>query len=508
MNSRTTIGAYDLGASGGKFFVGVFDNDTFTMHEIHRFEHAPVPVFIQQDDTVSSRLYWNDLLLYQNIIEGLNKYRRQFADRLDSLGIDTWGADGQFFTKDGDALDHVYSYRDYRLNDMVDQLKAVIDAKEVYRKTGIHFWPFNVSNQIYWFRKYRPELFKQADVYLSIAGIFYYYLCGAKMTEYTWASVTQLLDAHTRTWCEEMFRAIDVPSSIMAPIVQPGVQIGTLLPQIAEQVGLNRAKVITAPTHDTASAFASAPVVNEAEALIISSGTWSLIGKLVPEPILTDQALVENFSNEGGVGNIRFLRNSMGTWPVQELRRIWKDRDGVEMSWDQITEAAQQGASFTYFIDPDDPCFYNPRNMEQAIQDYCRSTGQAVPTRREDILNAVYESLALKYAVTNETLEQITGKRTEKVHIVGGGARNKLLNQYTANAVGRDVEAGPFEATAVGNVMVQAVGLGLIKDLKQAIPIIKAAFPPDRYRPADQSRWQQALGRFKELIRSGQKYAS
>jgi len=500
MSDKTIIGACDLGASGGKFFIGVFEDRKFTLQEIHRFEHGPVSLYVRQGDNVVSRAYWDDLYLYQNIIEALQKYRRDVSDRLDSLGIDTWGTDGQFFTKDGDTLDRIYSYRDHRLDDMVEQLTAVIDRKTVYEKTGIHFWPFNLSNQIYWFRKYRPELFDKATSFLSVGGVFYYYLCGARITEYTWASVSQLLDAATQQWCPEIFDAIDVPVSLMAPVVPPGREIGALFPQLAEQIGLNEFKLITAPMHDTASAFASAPVEDEAGALIISSGTWSLIGKLVPEPIITEEALQENFSNEGGVGNIRFLRNSMGTWPVQELRRIWKEKDGGEMSWEQITETAQQGADFAYFIDPDDLSFYSPDNMELAIQQYCKDTGQDVPTTRPDILNTVYQSLALKYAMTNQCVQCVCRRPTRKIHIVGGGAKNNLLNQYTANAAGVPVVAGPSEATAVGNIMVQAVALGLIDNLKEAIPIIGDSFAVQKYQPADQAQWRQALQRLESII--------
>ncbi|HIE43624.1 MAG TPA: rhamnulokinase [Candidatus Omnitrophica bacterium] len=505
MKKRIIIGACDLGASGGKFFAGIFEEGRFQMEEIHRFEHGPVTVFVKEPYRVMGRMYWDDLYLYTNIIEALKKYRRDFSDHLDSLGIDTWGSDGQFFTKDGDTLDRIYCYRDHRLDAMVDEFTSLVDPWEVYQKTGIHFWPFNISNQIYWFRKYRPELFQKAAFFLSVPGIFYYYLCGAKITEYTWASVTQLLNAETKQWYEEIFRAIDVPSSIMAPVVQPSTYVGKLFPEITHQLNLNEVKMIAVPTHDTACAFASAPVEKEEEALIISSGTWSLIGKLILEPLITRESMEENFSNEGGVGNIRFLRNCMGTWPIQELRRIWKEKDGKETSWEEITDLAEKGETFSYFIDPDDNSFYNPTDMESAIQEYCKKTGQSIPVSRAEILNTVYLSLALKYALTKECLEKICNCHIKKVHIVGGGAKNELLNQYTANAVGVPVEAGPFEATAVGNLMVQAMGLGVLSSLKEAIPIIRNAFPIKTYRPVEQNKWQKVLEKFKKMIQNKRK---
>ena len=500
MDKKTTIGACDLGASGGKFFAGVFEGNTFSMEEIHRFEHEPVTLFVKESNNVVGRTYWDDLLLYQNIIEALRKFRQDFSDHLDSFGIDTWGSDGQFFTQEGDILDRVYCYRDHRLDSMVQELTSVMDSWEIYQKTGIHFWPFNISNQIYWFRKYRPEMFEKAALFLSVPGIFYYYLCGAKITEYTWASVTQLLNAETKEWCHEIFQAIDIPPSLMTPVVQPGTEVGTLFPELAEKLGLNQTKMIAAPAHDTACAFASAPVEKEEEALIISSGTWSLVGKLIPKPLITKQSLKENFSNEGGVGNIRFLRNSMGTWLVQELRRIWKEKDGKEMSWNELTNLAEKGELFSFFIDPDDSSFYNPPDMKHAVQEYCKNTGQAVPAQRSDILSTVYASLALKYAVINESLEELCTSPTRKIHIVGGGAKNKFLNQYTANAIGACVEAGPFEATAIGNIMVQALGLGLISHLKEAIPLVRNTFHLENYQPVEQERWQKALQQFKKII--------
>ena len=254
-------------------------------------------------------------------------------------------------------------------------------------------------------------------------------------------------------------------------------------------------------SHDTASAFAAAPVANPSSALIISSGTWSLIGKLLKRPITTPEAMSANISNEGGVGSIRFLKNCMGTWLVQELRRAWRDLDGREMAWDEMNALTERGAPFAAFVDPNDPSFYNPANMEEAIVAFCRRTGQEPPRDRGTMLRSVYESLALKYRAVGEQIASVSGKPNRVVHIVGGGSKNELLNQFTANACGLKVVAGPEEATAIGNAMVQALGLGVIAEMSEAQQLIRAGFPIREYKPKDRDAWDAAYGRFRTVAK-------
>lgn len=492
--------AVDLGASGGKCFAATLDGRKFAMREIHRFAHEGTSFFIaDRAGALTERTYWDDVLLYRNIVQGLHEYRRAMGAKLDSIGIDTWGADGHFVSADGEMLGKIHCYRDHRLDGMIEVVKRRMDARRIYRITGIHFQPFNVSNQLHWFVANRRDLLRPGAFYLPIPSVFYYYLGGARQVDSSWASVTQLMDARKKKWSREILKKLDIPAGVMPPIVEPGATLGKLHAPLAAAVGINRARLIAVAAHDTACAFAAAPVEDTAEALIVSSGTWSLVGKLMPNPVTTDQAMAANISNEGGVGNVRVLKNCMGTWLVQELRRIWRIADGREMEWREITALAGKAPAFAVFIDPDDPGFYNPANMEKAIAQFCRKTDQRPPKDRGAYLRAIYESLALKYRFVNEQICGVCGGETKVVHIVGGGSRNEMLNQFTANALGLPVLAGPEEATAVGNFMVQALGLGLIRSMHDALPIIRAAFPIKRYAPRDRPVWEKAYASFRRV---------
>ncbi|MFO7870679.1 MAG: FGGY family carbohydrate kinase [Kiritimatiellia bacterium] len=493
--------AVDLGASGGKCFAGIFEGDSFSMREVHRFEHEGVTFFIPDGEgRVTQRDHWDDVLLYDNIVKGLQTYRREFSDHLDTIGIDTWGADGHFVNPDGEMLGKIYCYRDHRLDNMIDEVKSRIDPRRVYEITGIHFQPFNVSNQLRWFVRNRRDLIRPGSSFLPIPTVFYYYLGGAKKVDSSWASVTQLMDARKKEWSEEILRKLEIPPEVMPEIVEPGTVIGKLHKQLAESTGINQADLMAVGAHDTASAFAAAPIQNASEALIISSGTWSLVGKLVPEPITSEEAMDANVSNEGGIGNTRCLLNCMGTWLVQELRRNWAREDGREMSWEEITRLASSAPPFGSLVDPDDASFYNPDDMQKAIADFCGRTAQPVPSDRGAFLRLVYESLALKYRVVNERICSVSDSKTTAVNIVGGGSKNDLLNRLTASAVGLPVVAGPEEATAAGNLMVQARGLGIINSMEEALPIIKQAFPIREYRPEDSDAWKQAYDRFVKIL--------
>ncbi|NQT92865.1 MAG: rhamnulokinase [Lentisphaerae bacterium] len=493
--------AIDLGASGGKCFAGTFTDGAFSMEEVHRFPHEGVSFYLpDKDGDIVERAHWDDVHLYHNIVLGLKKYAREIAPTLDSIGIDTWGADGHFVNEDGEMLGKIYCYRDHHLDNMADVVKARVGARRMYEITGIHFQPFNVSNQIHWFVTNRQDLLRPGCSYLPIPTVFYYYLGGVKKVDSSWASVTQLMDAQTGTWSAEILDKLEIPPEILPEIVPPGTVVGQLHAELADAVGLNRAALIAVAAHDTASAFAAAPISDPAESLIISSGTWSLVGKIVPKPITSEEAMAANISNEGGIGNTRFLKNCMGTWILQELRRVWRGEDGSETSWDKITSMAEAAQPFTTFIDPDDAGFYNPANMQLAIEEFCRRTAQPVPEGRGALLRTCYESLALKYRTVNEQICGATGTKTSSVNIVGGGSKDALLNRFTADALGLPVLAGPKEATAVGNFMVQAVGLGLLGSIQDAMPIVRQAFPIREYTPGDTASWEEAYGRFCAVV--------
>ncbi|MBN2301770.1 MAG: hypothetical protein JXN60_04560, partial [Lentisphaerae bacterium] len=342
--------AVDLGASGGKCFCGIFDNGSFSMSEIHRFAHEGVSFYVPEESgAIVERTYWNDISIYHNIISGLQAYRRDVSRQLDSVGIDTWGADGQIVDRDGFMLGKIYCYRDHRLDNMVEVVKSRVDAGRVYEITGNHFQPFNVSNQLHWFMTHRKDALRPGCVYLPIPAVFNFYLGGVKKVDSTWASVTQLMDAKQKNWSREILESLDIPENLMPEIVEPGEVIGEITQPLASSIGINQAKLIAVGSHDTASAFAAAPVDCTDEALIISSGTWALIGKLVPEPITTVAARQINASNEGGIGNTRFLMNCVGSWLVQELRRIWRIADGREMDWNELNKMTNAAPAFTAF---------------------------------------------------------------------------------------------------------------------------------------------------------------
>ncbi len=504
MKKQNKVIAVDLGASGGKVFACSFSEETFTMQEIHRFNHEAVAFHLpNKAGVMEERLFWDDVYLYGNIVAGLHAYRREIGTVVDSIGIDTWGTDGMFMAPGGLPVERMYSYRDHRLDGMIDKVKAKIDAKRMYSVTGITFQPFNLSNQLSWFVENRKELLKKGVIFLPAPTLFGYYLGGAVQVDSTWASVSQLMDARRKKWSREFVRALGIPSWVLPEIVPPGTVIGKMSKAVAESVGLNQAKIIAVASHDTASAFAAAPVRSAGSALIISSGTWSLIGKLVRRPITSEEAFKAGLSNEGGIGNVRFLKNCMGTWIVQELRRSWKNRDGVAMEWEELNRITEEGKRFSAFIDPDDPGFYNPQDMEKAVADFLRRTGQDAPKDRGTLLRMVYESLAMKYRMVSEEISNISGKATKVAHIVGGGSRNQLLNQMAADSLGVRVVAGPEEATAVGNAMVQALGLGVIDSMDGALPLIRGAFPIKEFRPKDAQSWAKEYKRFVGIVKAG-----
>lgn len=495
--------AIDLGGSGGKCFVGVFEKDQFSLKEIYRFDNEWIPLYIEDSGgRVSERRYWDDLYLYREIIKGLRIYRQEIDEFLDSIGVDAWGTDGIVVTGEGDFLGRVYCYRDHRLDHMIEEVKERIDAERIYGITGIHFQPFNISNQLLWFILHRRDLLQPGCTYLPTPAIFSFYLGNVRVVDSTMASVTQLMDAYSRQWSTEILRKLSIPADLMPEIVTPGTIVGELLEPLAASVRLNRVKTVAVGSHDTASAYAAAPVADKDEALIISSGTWSLVGKLISEPITTPEAMAANMSNEGGIGDIRFLKNCMGLWLVQELRRTWRIADGREMGWGEMRRLVTDARPFTAFVDPDDRGFYNPSNMEEALTDFCKRTNQQAPKDRGTYLRVVYESLALKYRTVAEEICRICGKPNRVVHIVGGGCRNEMLNQLTANATGLPVFSGPEEATAIGNILVQALGLRIIEGLEVAPSLIRQGFDIKKYDPNDTRLWEREYERFSNILAS------
>lgn len=479
--------AFDFGASGGRGILGKFDGEKLTLEEIHRFSNDPVEI--------GGHIYWDVLRLYWEMQQALIKYANRKEGNLAAIGIDTWGVDYGLLDKDGDLLGNPYHYRDSRTEGMMEEAFKRLPKEEIFQKTGIAFQKFNTLYQLLSTAIQKPHIMDRADTLLFMPDLLAYFLTGEKGTEFTEASTGQLLDAETGDWCYSLLESMSIPREIFTPIEQPGSLRGKVKSNIGSTLGIGRVPVIAVATHDTGSAVVAVPAL-EGSYAYLSSGTWSLMGVEVDKPIINQKTLEWNYTNEGGVnGTYRLLKNIMGLWIVQECKREW-DRRGEVYSYGELADMASSAAPFQAFIDPDNDLFYSPGQMPEKIQQYCRDTGQKVPESKAEILRCVFESLAMKYRWSMEKLEEITGNRLDALHIVGGGSQNKLLNQLTANAISRPVICGPVEATAIGNLMVQAMALGEVASLKEIRQVIKNSFPTDDYMPEDTQAWDAAYEEF------------
>ena len=416
-----------------------------------------------------------------------------------SIGIDTWGADAAMLDRHGELLGAVHCYRDHRLDDVGEAIAREISARELFDISGLRPQPWYLLNQLHWLSRHRSETLANVDTILPIGSLMQYYLCGATSAEQSWMAVQQLCSIGTTDYNDRLLAVAGVPERLLPPIVPPGTPIGTLRAELAEATGLGAADVLAVKMHDTASAYAAAPVDDPRTALVISSGTWSLVGKLLAEPVATNTVFANGLSNEGVRGDVRLLRNVMGTWPVQQLRRAWAHDDGEVLPWERIVEMASSAAPLATVIDVDDSALFNPPEMASAIREQIARTGQTDPPDRGALLRAVYEGLALKVAVVGRLLEGATGETHQVVHVVGGGARNALLNQFIADATGLPVRAGPYEATSIGVICVQAVAAGLFDTVADARRAVADALPTESYAPADTKAWAAAIDRLEHL---------
>lgn len=476
--------AVDLGASGGKVSLAVFDGERFSLAEAHRFANGGVRVWAGGvGGQAVEKTYWDDLALIQNIVEGLRRAAAMSPAPVLSIGIDTWGADAGLLNRHGELLSPVHAYRDHRLDAMQAELFERISPRELFDRTGLPSQPWYLINQLHWLVKYRPEMLDLTDVVLPIPSLLEYYLCGAKRAEATWMVVQQLCRVGGSDYDDALLAAAGIPRRILPQVVPPGTTLGPLRAELAQETGLADAKVVAVKAHDTASAYTAAPVRDPARSLIVSSGTWSLVGKLLDEPMVNDTVFENRLANEGVAGDVRLLRNVMGTWPVQQLRDAWGRADGREIAWDALVALAESAPPHQVRVNVDDPALYNPPDMEAAIRRQIRQAGQAEPDGRAALLRAVYEGLAEAVAEANRLIESATGQAHEVVHVVGGGARNALLNQFIADAAHLPVEAGPYEATSIGNILVQAVAAGVADSIAQARQTVMQALPTQRFEP-------------------------
>lgn len=493
--AEKTYLAVDLGASGGRVLSGTFDGERLRLAELHRFENHAVEA--------AGGLYWDVLELWSQVRDGLRLAGRRFND-VESVGVDTWGVDFALLGRGDVLLENPHSYRDPRSAGMMDQAIAALGRDEIFSHTGLQFMPINSLYQFMSLRVGGSPLLDVAESLLLMPDLFHWLLTGEKGNEYTNATTTQFFNATRRTWATELLERLDLPTHILGEVLEPGTRLGRLRPQVAKDTGLAKVDVVLPGTHDTASAVLAVPSSGETSDApnwcYISSGTWLLMGVEVVRPVVTDECLELNFTNEGGVGQtVRLLKNVTGLWLLQECRRVWRD-SGRDQTWEEISRHVEAAPPLVSLVDPDHASFQSPGDMPAAIQEFCRRSGQPVPDTVGQIARAAIESVALKCRWVLAGLEKLTGSRLETIHIVGGGTQDRTLCQATADACGRLVLAGPVEATALGNVIVQTIASGTVSTIAEGRDLVRRSFPLDRYEPRNTTLWSDAYGRFVQLI--------
>jgi rhamnulokinase len=487
MNNSLNLAAVDLGASSGRVMLARFDGNRLSLEEAHRFPNGPV--------RVQDHLHWDVLYLFNEIKTGLCK-AGELAP-LSSLGLDTWGVDFALLDRDDQLVGNPFHYRDPHTNGVLEKAFVIVGRDEIFERTGIQFMQINSLFQLFVMRD--SAVMKRAKTFLMVPDLFNFWLTGQKANEYTDATTTQFYNPLKKGYDRELLVKLGLPADIYPEVVPPGTNLGNILPSVAEDIGLSQIPVILPASHDTGSAVAAVPMSNP-RAAYISSGTWSLVGVEVPDPVITPKCLAYNFTNEGGVqGSIRLLKNVTGLWLVQECHRVWATQ-GAEYTWDEISALAQDASPFGSLVDPDHPDFLNPVDMPQAIRAYCRRTGQSVPEGPGEILRCIFESLALKYRWVLTCLEEMLGYELEVIHVIGGGSQNRLLCQLTADATGKTVLAGPVEATAIGNALVQAISLGVVGSLAEGRDLITHSFPLRHYEPRRTEGWDAAYERLLDML--------
>ncbi len=482
MNARFL--ALDLGAESGRAILGRLDNGVLTLRDVRRFPNVAV--------RANGSLHWDILRLWHEVQESLE----EVSDvTLASVGVDSWGCDFALLGEHGQLMANPFHYRDTRSEGVPSQVFRLVPAERIYRITGIQFLNFNSLFQLYAAKQATPKLLSAATAFVTIPDLLNYWLTGRLTSEYTIATTTQMIDAQQRSWATDLLSDLDLPTHLFQPLVEPGSIIGGVRQSVS--LSLADTPVVAPACHDTGSAFAS--VSTEAGGALLSSGTWSLLGAEVAAPVISAKAQELNFTNEGGVGGTtRLLKNIAGLWLLQACMRHWSEA-GHPVTYDELLVAAgDDRLAFRSVFDPDHSSFFHPTDMPAAIAAYCRRTDQGEPAGQPGHARAILESLALKYRVVLESLEELTGRRYTHLRIVGGGSRNRLLNQFTANATGRTVLAGPVEATALGNIAMQMLATGTVRSLGEARAVVERSFPVERFDPVASDRWAAHYTRFQE----------
>lgn len=481
--------AFDFGASSGRAILGTYDGERIRMEEIHRFSNDPV--------NIAGVFHWDVLRLFHEIKQGITK--AVHAGGFDAIGIDTWGVDFGLIDKKGRLINNPVHYRDTRTVGMMDKVFETIPKDELYGRTGIQFAAFNTIFQLAYLQQNEPEVLAQADKLLLMPDLFAYLLTGVMRAEYTNVSTTQCLDPISGDWAYDLLDRLQIPRRLFPSIIDAGETYGLLSDAICEELGAPKVPVIAVATHDTGSAVVSVPS-SEMDFIFISCGTWSLFGTELQKPVINETSFKFNVTNEGGYGRTtRFLKNIMGLWLIQESRRQWI-REGFDVSYGDLEREALACEPFRCFINPDADDFVAPGNLPKRVQEFCRRTGQYVPQSRGEIMRCIYESLAMKYRYTFHAIREVTGLDYKTIHMIGGGTKDRLLCQMAADACNTHVIAGPIEATATGNIAVQLLALGELKDLAEARKVIAVSEDPKFYEPQDTDAYDEAYSRFEALL--------
>ncbi|HHU97029.1 MAG: rhamnulokinase family protein [Bacteroidota bacterium] len=481
----TSFLAIDLGASSGRAIFGAIRNGQLEMNEINRFPNPMIDV--------NSRLYWDLFYLYQQIIESLQIVKSNQTP-IASLGIDTWGVDFVCFGKDGEPLRSPYSYRNTNTFGAPERFFAKMPREEVYRRTGIQIMNINTLFQLDTMLEEESSIYPVIDKVLFMPDALSYMLTGQMVTEYTIASTSQLIDPRTRAFDPALLEAVKLTSDHFAPIVFSGTRIGPLSESAKRASGLQEVEVIAVAGHDTGSAVLAVPAESDRFAYL-SSGTWSLMGIESEQPVINEETFSLNFTNEGGAdGSTRLLKNICGMWLIEQCKKEWENERPI--TYDEIVNEAQKATPFTSFINPDAACFASPTSMVQAIREYCRKTDQPVPETVGEMARCIYESLAFRYRQVLLNLETLADHPIEKLHIIGGGSKNDMLNAFTANAIGIPVIAGPSEATAMGNILLQAKAAGIITGKEAMRKVVRDSTDLTIFEPTDIGLWSQQYQKY------------
>jgi len=481
--------ACDLGAESGRVMLGTLANDRLTIEEIHRFPNGAI--------AIGDSRRWDVLRLFEELKVGLRKVAtREIA--VSSVSCDSWGVDYVLLQGNEPMLTAPYHYRDGRTDGGFERASSLVPADEIFVETGIQFMTINTLYQLHADLLQRPTILHAAEQFLTMGDYFNFLFSGVSKVEESLASTTQLYNPQQRAWSKKLIEKFGFPERIFPEVVPSGTQLGPLSPAIAAETGLQDVQVVASCSHDTGAAVAAVPAEGDDWAYL-SSGTWSLLGIESSTPIITAQSRQYNFTNEVGFGgSIRFLKNIIGLWVVQECRRVWA-KAGQEYNYDQLTEMAESAPPLKALLDLRDDRFAKPDNMPQKIMDYCRETNQPAPATPGEFIRCVLESLALLYRQTLDQIEEVTGRKLTTLHIVGGGSKNQLLNQLSANATGRVVVAGPVECTAIGNVLIQAIAMGHLPSLAALRQVVRNSFPTVRYEPRDAMLWEEAYKKFQDM---------